>query len=78
MCFKTGFILFVALEKTLGENRKMLQKLIFTLSFLVFTSIPLNFGLVADGGLCSFYDRTPYGHTCTGELEFFNRNGIVR
>ena len=56
----------------------MTQKLIFIVTLLVFTNIPLNFGLVADGGLCSFYDRTPYGHTCTGELEFFNRNGIVR
>ena len=45
---------------------------------LFLMNISLNYALVADGGLCSFYDRTPVGHSCTGELEFWNRNGIVR
>ena len=52
--------------------------MILVTSLLVFTVIPSSFGLVADGGLCSFYDRTPAGHTCDGEIEFWNRYGIVR
>ena len=52
--------------------------MIFFLTLLVLLNISPNFGLVADGGLCSFYDRTPAGHSCEGEIEFWNRNKIVR
>ena len=50
----------------------------FILLLLVSLNISLISGLVADGGLCSFYDRTPYGHTCVGQIEFWNRHGLVR
>ena len=50
----------------------------FIIVLLVSLNILVSSGLVADGGLCSFYDRTPYGHTCVGQLEFWNRYGLVR
>ena len=51
-------------------------KIVLFLFFM--NTFTFNYALVADGGLCSFYDRTPVGHSCSGELEFWNRNGIVR
>ena len=32
-------------------------------------------GLEAGGSLCPYFSNTPYGHSCSGEIEFWTDSG---